>query len=266
MIVVADHAPVKSMKRHSPFNTPPTYSTRSLVRFVVSCLAIVIASSCATHNCDNGPSNGNGERNLPGWGRAVDPDGDCQFFIDRGTLLINVPGSAYPHDLAAEINRTNAPRVLQQVNGDFTVQVRVDGRFSPGTESTQANRLAYNGAGLVAMADPQNVVTLARAVIQKPGEGPAPYANFEIRGNGHLLRIGLTDDHPLPITGPVFLRLQRRGSEMIGEASLDGIHWDTLGSKDLPTHWPKALHIGVVAISTSTEEFDPRFSKFRIVK
>jgi regulation of enolase protein 1 (concanavalin A-like superfamily) len=235
------------------------------LRCLAPCLLAVIACSCATDCCQNGPLHEDEGQKLPGWGRAFDPDGDSQFFIARDTLLINVPGSAYAHDLAAEINRTNAPRVLRQVNGDFTVQVRVDGRFAPGQKSRQNNRLAYNGAGLVAMADPQNVVTLVCAALQNPGVDPTLYANFEIRINGHLQRMGLTSDHPLPKSGAVFLRLQRRGSKIMSAVSLDGTHWDNLNSEELPANWPKELYAGVIAISTSAEEFDPRFSKFRIV-
>ncbi|WP_050785721.1 DUF1349 domain-containing protein [Pedosphaera parvula] len=230
------------------------------------CLVAVIASSCATGSCQREPAHAEVESNLPRWGQVVDPDGDCKFFVAQDTLLIHVPGSAHAHDLAAEIDRVNAPRVLRQVKGDFTIQVRVDGRFAPGEESTQENRVGYNGAGLVVMANPQNVVTLARAVLQHPGEGPVPYANFEIRINGNLQRIGMTGDHPLPKTGPVFLRLQRRGSKITGAVSLNGDHWDELGSRKIPNKWRKKLQAGVVAISTSTEEFNPQFSEFKISK
>lgn len=69
-------------------------------------------------------------KNFKGWGTAIDPDGDCKFFLSEQSLLINVPGWPHPHDLAAEVDVINAPRVLQTVKGDFTVEVQVDGRFA----------------------------------------------------------------------------------------------------------------------------------------
>ena len=42
-----------------------------------------------------------------------------------------------------------------------------------------------------------------------------PYANFEIRIAGEVQRVGLSGDHPLPEAGPVFLRLERRGSKFL---------------------------------------------------
>lgn len=200
------------------------------------------------------------------WGLTGDPDGDCAFFEDKGSLLIHVPGRPSPHDLAAETGVTNAPRVLQKVKGDFAVQVLVEGRFSPGTESTLSGRAGYNGAGLVIMADPKNVVCLARAVFHHQGGGENHYANFEMRSGGSLQRIGLSGDHHLAKTAPVFLRLERRGSKVSGAVSRDGVQWDELAAKELPASWPQELEVGVAAISTSAEEFVPRFSRFELLR
>lgn len=200
------------------------------------------------------------------WGKSMDVDGDCKFFISNESLLISVPGLPNPHDLAAEIGTTNAPRVLQTVSGDFTVEVQVDGRFAPGKESTLPGRVGYNGAGLVIMSGPQNVVCLARAVMNHPDDKPKPYANFEMRADGDLERIGDANVHPLPVTGPVFLRLSRQRQKISAAVSTDGKTWEQLQPKELPMGWPKKLQVGVVAISTSTDEFNPRFSHFKIVK
>ena len=74
-----------------------------------------------------------GDRKLEGWGKVVDPDGDCKFDAARGSLSIAIPGTH--HNLNPAV-RQNAPRVLQEVEGDFTVQVRVSGDFEPGQRST----------------------------------------------------------------------------------------------------------------------------------
>jgi|tagenome__1003787_1003787.scaffolds.fasta_scaffold20924604_3 hypothetical protein len=108
---------------------------------------------CLTVARVQGQPLGNQKTNVLGrWGVATDPDGDCKFFATKRELLISVP-AARPHDLAADIERTNAPRVLQRACGDFTIQVRIDGRFDPGDASVQSGRAAYNGAGIIAMVD-----------------------------------------------------------------------------------------------------------------
>jgi regulation of enolase protein 1 (concanavalin A-like superfamily) len=220
--------------------------------------------SAHTNQLVSGHNQSVSDENLPGWGRIINPDGDCSFYLGKNSLVISVPGSGNPHDLAAEINRTNAPRVLQDVEGDFTIQVQTDGRYEPGEISTQENRSAYNGAAIIVTLDPQNVVTMARAVLQFPGDKPGYYANFEMRSGGKLRRMGLTGDHGLPSRGPVFLRLQRSGLEITGAVSLDGSNWQILGTKKLSTAWSGKVSAGVAAISTSEAEFDPRFSGLTI--
>ena len=234
---------------------------KTLTLYLITVLGLI--GLCC--NAQEAKNNKEAKRELPGWGVAIDPDNDCKFFTADDTLLITVPGS-HPHDLAADIETTNAPRVLQHVRGNFTIQVRVEGRFTPGDESTKEGRTGYNGAAIVAMADNQNVVTLARAVLQHPGREAVPYANFEIRVAGQLQRIGFTSDHPLPKDGPVFLRLERRGTKFLGSVSTDGVSWDVLEPKDVPADWPKELQAGVAAISTSKDEFNPRFSMFQVLK
>jgi regulation of enolase protein 1 (concanavalin A-like superfamily) len=228
-------------------------------------IIVVVFLLAGTAQTDQAVQTPDRKAELEGWGVTSNPDGDCRFFISEGMLLIHVPGGR-PHDLAAEINITNAPRVLQMANGDFTLQALVDGRFAPGSESMLNGRTAYNGAGLVAVFDEKNVVTLARAVLQRADGKPWPYTNFEIRVAGSLERFGLESDLPIPLDRPVFLRLERRGQRMLGAASTDGINWDVLEPKILPGNWPKELHVGVVAISTSKEEFNPRFSRLQLLK
>src|SRR3954452_7218368 len=233
------------------------YSNRIRVAATVfACLALAHA---------HGQPLGNQKTHAFGrWGTATDPDGDCTFFATKHEILISVP-AARPHDLAADIDRTNAPRVLQRASGDFTIQVRVDGRFDPGDASAQPGRAAYNGAGIIAMADDNNVVTLARAAMQEKGDVQS-YANFEIRSDGHLERIGLTSDHPLPKDGPTYLRLERRGRRFLAARSEDGHTWISLDSKRVPDNWPPELQIGFVAVSTSKAEFNPHFSKLQVLK
>src|SRR5882757_2747807 len=70
-------------------------------------------------------------RDLPGWGRVLDPSGDCEASLDleRNRLKVTVPGT--PHVLSAEDPTLpmNAPRVVRRVRGDFTAEVRVLGRL-----------------------------------------------------------------------------------------------------------------------------------------
>src|SRR5687767_3348986 len=87
------------------------------------------------------------------WGRAIDPAGDCKFNLVGDQFTIAVPGSPRAHNLSVEKKSMEAPRVLQPVNGDFALEVRVDGKFHPGKISTEEGRTPYFGAGLLVMID-----------------------------------------------------------------------------------------------------------------
>jgi regulation of enolase protein 1 (concanavalin A-like superfamily) len=202
---------------------------------------------------------------LNGWGELVDPAKDCIFKLVEDNLVIVVPGSDRSHDLSAELSNVDAPRVLQSIKGDFTIEVQVDGLFSPGGESTQPGRTGYTGAGIVIMADDDNYVRLERAALQHSGSDQSfPYINFEVRLNGQLVQIGSTGDHKTPTEKPVWLRLARQGTEFHAAVKQEGEEWAAMAPKTLPSAWPDTLKAGVHAVSTSKQVFSPKFSGINV--
>jgi regulation of enolase protein 1 (concanavalin A-like superfamily) len=207
------------------------------------------------------------DKTIKGWGAPVDPAADCSFKTDGTKLIINVAGSAKPHDLSSELGSMTAPRVLQPLKGDFLLQVRVDGEFKPGGESTQEGRTGYTGAGLVVMADEKNFVRIERASLNR-GEEDVPYINFEIRVDGQLERIGNTGDFKIDGENPVWFRLERKGDKMLGSMSQDGKNWVSGEPKELRAEaWQKPnVAGGVAAISTSVKSFAPVYADLSVVQ
>jgi regulation of enolase protein 1 (concanavalin A-like superfamily) len=203
---------------------------------------------------------------VAGWGTALNPAEDCEFELTSDRLTIIVPGAETPHDLSSELASSTAPRVLQPVSGDFVIQVRVDGEFQPGTESTQEGRSGYTGAGLLVMADAQNFVRIERATLHYPGDISRPYVNFEIRVNGELKQQGTTGDFPTEGNKPTWLKLERKGQQMLGAMSHDGENWIYGNPKDLSAEaWTQdSIVAGVAAISTSLQTFSPRYSELSV--
>jgi regulation of enolase protein 1 (concanavalin A-like superfamily) len=203
---------------------------------------------------------------VEGWGIALNPAEDCKFKTNGGQLTITVPGSEKPHDLSSELDSTTAPRVVQPVKGDFIIEVRVDGEFEPGDQSTQPGRTGYTGAGLVVFADESNFVRIERATLHSTGDDAMPYTNFEIRVNGGLEKIGTTSDLPTEKGKPTWLRLERKGQQILGAMSHDGEHWTYGEPKELRAEaWTRNdIVAGVAAISTSLHPFTPTYSAFSI--
>jgi regulation of enolase protein 1 (concanavalin A-like superfamily) len=200
------------------------------------------------------------------WGTTIDPAKDCKVRNVDGRLTISVPGTEKPHDLSPELDSCTAPRVVQPVKGDFTIEVIVHGEFEPGEESSQEGRTGYTGAGLVVFADEKNFVRLERATLNRRGGEPAPYTNFEIRVDGKNERFGNTGDFKTEAGKPTWLRLERKGNLLLGSMSQDGKNWTKGEPKELRAEaWKKNdIVAGIAAISTSSQTFSPSFSQLTI--
>ncbi|QDT14882.1 DUF1349 domain-containing protein [Alienimonas californiensis] len=198
-------------------------------------------------------------REVPGWGVAINPGGDGRFAPDGSRLTLSAPGPV--HGLSAELNQMNAPRVLQPAEGDFDVEVKVEGGFAPG-RATLRVRKAYHGAGLLLMKDDRTYIRLERASFRADGQ-TRHYANFELRLDGQLQRIGLATDMPLDPTQPTWLRLERRGDVVTARVRQQQGAWKTLGDKSAPL--PLVVQVGVCAVNASTVPFRPTFSELKVV-
>src|SRR5690348_11002745 len=91
---------------------------------------------------------------IAGWGAVTDPDGDCTVKSEKGKLTVTVPEGT--HDLNPRLGGMAAPRVLREVEGDFTVQVKVTGDFTPGDKAAADSTSSFNGAGLLVWQDAKN--------------------------------------------------------------------------------------------------------------
>jgi RNA polymerase sigma factor (sigma-70 family) len=195
---------------------------------------------------------------VTGWDKPVDPDKDCKFIRDKGTLTIEVPGK--DHDLGIERGLMNSPRLLRDVEGDFVAQVRVRGTFKPSQDSTSNERIPFVGAGLLLMADEKTYIRLERAAL-RIGAEVKTYANWELREDGNWVLAGDASVQPLEDT-ETYLRLERKRDKLLASVSHDGKEWRELRSLE-PT-LPRKLKIGVAAGGTSMDVFAPRFDQFQL--
>ena len=200
------------------------------------------------------------ENEIHGWGVATDPDGNCEFDLKKKKLSILAPGPA--HDLSAELQRMNAPRVLRKVKGNFVAVVRVLGTFNPG-EATIPVRTAYNGAGLLLMASDRTYIRLERATLARSGR-QEHYANFELRKDGEVERIGTPADYEIDPAKVTYLRIERKGDKILGAVTQEPGKWHKLESKTVKL--PDDVLVGVATINASTRPFTSTFECLSIVK
>jgi regulation of enolase protein 1 (concanavalin A-like superfamily) len=195
---------------------------------------------------------GRREREITGWGLAVDPDGDCRMNGDRSTLTITVPPTL--HDLNPSIGKYNAPRVVRDVEGDFEVEVRVEGDFRPGSICNRADGLPFVGGGIVIFDGDDTIIRLERGVVYNRGSF-SQFAIFE----QHIVGGGAIAHNGSLASGTAYLRLARRGGTMRGFTSSDGRFWRELD----PVRGVRTarLQVGFDAINSGNASFTVRFEQ-----
>lgn len=200
---------------------------------------------------------------IDGWGNADNARRDCKFTRDGERLTIDVPGT--PHNLNKVISDLSAPRVLREVDGDFTIQVKVSGDFDPSPISTVAPRgKAYNGAGLLLWVDENLFVRLERNIwINSPGSADCHPPLFEVMVQG-----APTGTSPAPVPATFFstpatwFRMDRTGGVVSASLSHNGTDWTPCGTATL--NLPKKLFVGVAAVNTSKKAFSATFEDLRL--
>jgi len=96
------------------------------------------------------------------YGTPVDPLKDCKFTVDGSKLTITAGKG--DHDLAVEAKILDAPLVLKEIEGDFSMVVKVSGDFPKRAKgATEKRSLVFYGAGLLVWEDENNYVRLERA-------------------------------------------------------------------------------------------------------
>ena len=193
---------------------------------------------------------------IKGWGKAVDPEGDCEFLAGAGKLTIKVPAGYHDFHPGPDY-KANGPRVLREVDGDFTVEVRVSGTLPPDKDTALAGKASSFRAGtLLIWQDDKNFVRLDRAGMIKDGK-LFNFAYYHVFKNA---------ERPFS-TGPLLkddvtvLKAQRKGN---------AIHaWAIQGSKTitLPVQQvdlPARVQVGVGAINASKQALEVHFDKLSL--
>jgi regulation of enolase protein 1 (concanavalin A-like superfamily) len=192
---------------------------------------------------------------LTPWGDVIDPDGDCTFQVDDRGVSLEVPGSM--HDLNADLGKSNAPRILREVEGDFVVQVKVCGEFQPEAPSTREGVLPFNGAGLRLGLDADHCLRIERGAVRRNGRIGALLL-FE----RHEMGRPIGRQNAFLEEGDVYLKVERRGGRVNVYYGTDGDQWAE--ARPMQVEWPARLSVGVGAVNTASSALSARFEAFSV--
>jgi regulation of enolase protein 1 (concanavalin A-like superfamily) len=196
------------------------------------------------------------------FGEIEDQDGDCKITEKDGKLSISVPATL--HDLNPRNGKINAPRIVQELSGDFSVQVRVNGKFRPTLPSTAKNSVPFNGAGIIVWKDINNFVRLERNLWDQNGTYGCYTPLFEVRKNGQYLYMNDSTGNDKFFGGESFwLRMIRTEKHITGAWSQDGKKWNVVKEVELGER--TRVKVGVSAINTSSTPFNVEFDEYRLI-
>ena len=212
---------------------------------------------------------------IAGFGRSVDPLGDCEVRAENGALRIKIPGSL--HHLSPRSYGTDAPRVLQRVEGDFTAEVKVTCPIQPQTSLPGAST-AYHGAGLLVYADADHFFRVERnGYFRDWGREPsfgktgrtelssnAPTVEYWDGGQIVAQHVDWSGQQPQLPGESTWLRIERRGPMLRVLLSHDGQAWNEI--QQFVTTFPAEVQLGVHAVNSSADVFEATFSNWKLTQ
>jgi regulation of enolase protein 1 (concanavalin A-like superfamily) len=196
---------------------------------------------------------------IQGWGTVIDPNGFCKISEDKGKVTIAIPKTHHSLTYTPQYTKLNAPRILQDVQGDFMVQVRVYAFPRPQANTSSSGRFSFVSCGLLLWQDEKNFLRCERAA---EGDGGSLFAYFNRFQEGkevanHLEQIADKD---------AILQVDRSGNKLtfaIKEGA-DEQSWKVIHREEVS--FPQKLKVGVHATNTTLKEFSPQLQDFKLSK
>ena len=220
-----------------------------MVRFIA---VFLIATGCVLALRDSSAGEKAPEL-IKGWGQVEDPDGDCKISAKEGKVTFSIPGGT--HDLWPGGGKVNAPRILQDVEGDFTVQVKV-------ASSVKPENGFFRSGTLLIWKDDTTFVRLDSACAHRSG------TNFDFFCYLHVFndKNRLVNEQLRPLKDqPTDLRLERHDAKVVASFSQDGGKtWKSFGEKTVDL--PRKLRVGVAAVNGTNNPFTVTLEDFKIGK
>ncbi|RCS46142.1 hypothetical protein DTL42_16815 [Bremerella cremea] len=185
---------------------------------------------------------------IPGWGTFVDPVGNCPVDITKSGITMEVPAGI--HDMNPYLRQTNAPRIWQEVTGDFLFEARMLDFPRPQANTGANGHQSYIASGLLVWQDEGNLLRWTRSA---SGEANQIYLSCEQYKNNAIVGGG---NFPLE-DKPVSLRVERRGDRIRMWATYDTNGWKKL--LDRQCDYSKSLHVGVFGLNVTDRDVEFRF-------
>jgi uncharacterized protein DUF1349 len=200
---------------------------------------------------------------IRGWGEVVDPAGDCKIIETDGKVSITVPGTQHNLNPLPGWNNLDAPRVLQEVEGDFTLLVKA-ARFEkpkPNTSSNKEKPASFIAGGIVIWQDGNNFLRFLRAANADRKDFDA-FVAAEYYSEGKKIAGGGAKTSDMD----TYLRVERKKGKFSLSVSDDGKSWTARKPAGKELTLQTKVKVGVAVINSTTAETTHVFSDLKLTK
>lgn len=184
---------------------------------------------------------------IPGWGVVRNPIGSGVFQAEADDLELIVAPNTSDYHIQKKLT---SPRVLREVEGDFTVEATIHSVAEP----------RWNAAELI-VTDEQDFHLLVG--LERNANG-AEYIHRHFVRDGRLISIP-SFTGPRPYGKPHRFRIRREGGLFHVAVLKESGGWLEFVPLDA-TAWPAKLKVGVCASNDSTEAVTARFEDFTLAQ
>jgi len=196
---------------------------------------------------------------FPGWGEFVDPAKDCKATAKDGKLSITVPGT--PHNLNPLPGWDNllAPRVLQDVEGDFKIQVKMlpCEMPKPRTSNNKEKPDSYVASGIVLWQDGNHFSRVFRAA---NGDREEFFIHIENFSGGKITSKGslkLEDK-------AIHFRVECKKGKLSYYRSVDGKNYLVMRPNGPDLVLADKIKAGVAVVNSTTKQITHHFEELQV--
>ncbi len=195
------------------------------------------------------------------WGTVSDPAAATTFHVDGAGLTVNLAGIGA--DLHRAYNRDNAPKVLNEIEGDFVIETTIDPLPAPKGKQLAVETVWTSAALIISTTERDHIHFDFAATNSEPARRhQLVFSLNNANGENDFRDFEMTMfDSKLPVT----LRIERRGNRFFGYAFQNNIQICG-GRITLPVSWPTRLRAGLMIKDTTNLPFTPKFSNFKLTQ
>jgi regulation of enolase protein 1 (concanavalin A-like superfamily) len=183
------------------------------------------------------------------------PQRDCSYVLKGGELRIALPAANRVFGKVRTGAMDDAPRVLREVEGDFSAVVRVTVTAPKGDG---LGSRAYRSGGLLAWESDRKHFILRQCAGDIDDNRLAVWCHFRGDSNeDRMQRLRKPED-------AAYLRLARTGTKLVASWSRDGKLWKEFGAPEVT--WGTKLKVGVVAENCTGTATEITFDEFAVTR